>query len=153
MSDEVAAARASAGSDLKFLLDREMVDSNFQDQLLGAGVNSVKQFAALVKDRDELMTVLDSEFTIPGEGLVKRVAMSRIVVAWETARARASKAAEAEADCEVMMTPKQVRPNDFRAMKETYESTWLLLEPTVPTSRRSPTTWRRESYGRRRCPK
>ena len=70
----------------------------------------MKQFGALVKDRDELKTVLDTEFTIEGMGLAKRVAISRIVVAWETARARATKAAEAEAEREAQVTPKQVRP-------------------------------------------
>ena len=70
----MAATRAPANSDLKFLLDRENVDSSFQDQLFAAGVSSVAQFGALVKDQDELKTVLREEFAIPGEGLAKRVA-------------------------------------------------------------------------------
>ena len=69
-----------AGTDLKFLLDRENVDSGFQDRLFTAGVTSVKQFGALVKDHDELKTVFDAEFTIGGTGLAKRVAISRIIV-------------------------------------------------------------------------
>ena len=89
------AARAPANSDLKFLLDREGVDIAFQTQLFAAGVSSVAQFGALVKDPDELRTMLQEDFTIPGEGLAKHVAVSRIVVAW--ARARATRAAEADA--------------------------------------------------------
>jgi len=120
---------------LRFLLDRENVDTAFQEQLFGAGVLSVKQFGALVKNQDELKTVLESEFTIAGEGLAKRVAVSRIVVAWEAARARATKAAEADAEFEIQRTPKQLLPNDFRAMKDAFEGKWWPLEPKKTPAR------------------
>ena len=124
---ETLAAREAAGADLKFLMSRENVGQDFQDQLYVAGITSVKQFAALVKDAEELKKVIDEEFKVEGTGLARRVAISRIVVAWEAARARSSRVAELDAEYEAQNVPKRVGSNDFLSMKEAFEEKWWPL--------------------------
>ena len=48
------AMAAQPSAELKFLLNREEVPDNIQNTLFEAGVRTVKQFGALVKDTDEL---------------------------------------------------------------------------------------------------
>ena len=93
---EKTAALNSATSDLKFLLDREGISQDVQLAFYHGGVSNVRQFAAFASDVNDLRETLKSVFGLdPGSSLKVRILVSKVVVAWEAAKARASKMAEA----------------------------------------------------------
>ena len=53
---EVTQALESAGSDLRFLVDREKVDETAQAKLYISGVSTVRQFAVMFANVDDLRT-------------------------------------------------------------------------------------------------
>ena len=132
--DERKIAFESAGSGLKFLLDREGVSLDFQGKLFHVGVSNVKQFAVFAEDRAELRKLLKDNFEIDAEAnITSRVAASKIVVAWESAKARSSKQAEIEGESEARKIPKDISPSDFHSMRAAYESRhWELEDRRVP---------------------
>ena len=75
-----------------------------------------------------LRKCLVEDFGMSDANLVGKVAISKVVVVWETAKIRAEKAAEAEAECELRQEPKPVRNNDYARMKEAYEAKYWKLE-------------------------
>jgi len=110
-----------ATPELRFLMDREMVPIDLQNQFHDAGITSVPQFAAFVPNSDELRKSLKEDFGIdPSTGLPAKIAASKVIVAWEAARVRSTKLAEAEADAEIRQEPKPVRGNDFKIMTLAY---------------------------------
>ena len=115
--------------DLKFLMDREGVNLEMQTKFYAAGIVNLRQFAAFCPSVDELRKSLLKDFGVdPESGLPAKVLISKIVVAWEAARARSTRLAEAEADAEIRQEAKPVRGNDFKIMKSTYEARWWKLE-------------------------
>ena len=120
---------ASAMPDLKFLLDREGVAAEMQAKIYEAGILNMRQFAAFASDSDDLRKSLKEDFGLdPAAGLPTKIAISKIVVAWDAAKVRSQKLAEAEADAEVRQEAKPVRGTDFKVMREAYESKWWKLE-------------------------
>ena len=119
----------AATSDFKFLLDREGVPIELQTRFFDAGIINLRQFAAFVPDTDELRKSLKDDFGLdPGTGLPAKILISKVVVAWGSAKVRASKLAEAEAEAEVRREAKPVRGTDFKALREAYEAKWWKLE-------------------------
>ena len=114
--------------DLKFLFDREGVAADTQKAIYEAGILNMRQFAALVPDAVGLRKCLEEDFGMSGATLAGKVAISKVVVVWETAKVRSEKAAEAEAECEVRQEPKPVRNNDYQVMREAYETKYWKLE-------------------------
>ena len=127
-------AMASAMPDLKFLLDREGVSAEVQAKFYEAGILNMRQFAAFAPDVEDLRKSLREDFALdPAAGLPTKIAISRIVVAWDSAKIRSQKLAEAEADAEVRQEAKPVRGNDFKVMREAYESRrWKLDKEQTP---------------------
>ena len=122
-------AMAAAMPDLKFLFDREGVASEMQARFYEAGILNMRQFAAFAADGEELRKSLKEDFGLdPAAGLPTKIAISKIVVAWDAAKIRSQKLAEAEAEAEVRQDPKPVRANDFKIMREAYEAKWWKLE-------------------------
>ena len=104
--------------DLKFLMDREGVNLEMQTKFYAAGIVNLRQFAAFCPSVDELRKSLLKDFGVdPESGLPAKVLISKIVVAWEAARARSTRLAEAEADAEIRQEAKPVRGNDVKIMK------------------------------------
>jgi hypothetical protein len=123
------AAFLTASSDLKFLLDREGVDEDFQAKLYHVGVANVKQFAAFAKDRADLKKITRESFEIDADADIQsRVKVSRIVVAWDVAKARSAKQAEIEGESQCRRVPKDIGASDFQAMREAFETRWWELE-------------------------
>ena len=126
-------SESAASSDLKFLFDREGVAAEVQTGIFDAGISTVRQFAALVPDVAALRKCLVEDFGMSDSNLAGKVAISKVVVVWETAKVRSEKAAEAEAECEVRQEPKPVRNNDYTRMKEAYETKyWKLGNDHLP---------------------
>ena len=121
-------SESAASSDLKFLFDREGVAAEVQTSIYDAGISTVRQFAALVPDVAALRKCLVEDFGMVDANLAGKVAISKVVVVWETAKVRSEKAAEAEADCELRQEPKPVRNNDYTRMKKAFETKYWKLD-------------------------
>ena len=128
--EEQARAMAAASSDLRFLFDREQVDPDVQKHIFHVGVLTVRQFAAFAKDAEDLREI----FRTGGLGidptgpLQERVKMSRVLVAWESAKTRATRVAEKEGESEVRQEPRQLRSSDYLGTKEGFEARWWELD-------------------------
>ena len=126
---EVTQALESAGSDLRFLMDREKVDETVQAKLYISGVSTVRQFAVMFANVDDLRDVLMADFGLdPAAGLADRVKISRVLVAWETAKGRAAKSIEIDRECEMRGEPKVILASDYQGMKATFENRFWELE-------------------------
>jgi hypothetical protein len=113
----------AAGSDLVFLMSREGVDKTIQGKLYHIGVTSVKQFAAFAEDKGELRRILKENFEVDAAADISaRVKISKVLVAWDSAKARAAKLAEADGDAEARHIPKEITSSDGQAMRATYEA-------------------------------
>ena len=65
---EQVAILAKAGSDLKFLLDKEGVNIGFQVDLIKEGVLNIKTFAAIFTDTVNLRDTLKTDFGLGPAG-------------------------------------------------------------------------------------
>ena len=132
--EQITLAMSSANADLKFLMDREGVSLNIQSQLYHAGVVKTQQFAAFVADVDELRKTLKEDFNLdPTGNLANRIELSKVVVAWESAKGRSVKMTEIEADSEAREQAKPIRIADFKAMRDAYQAKyWKLDAKQVP---------------------
>jgi hypothetical protein len=93
------------------------------------GVVNVKQFAAFAEDRADLKKIAKDNFEIDMDvDMANRVKVSKIVVAWDTAKARSTKQAEIEGESQFRRVPKDLGPGDFQAMRESFETRWWELE-------------------------
>lgn len=128
---EAVEARAGAQPDLRFLMEREKVPEKLQDEVYKIGIQTVRQFAALASTAANLATVCKELGTDPATGLVARVAASRFTVAWESAKVRAAKQAEAEADSDIRAVPKPLWSMELATMKQTFEKRWWPLEDNM----------------------
>jgi hypothetical protein len=132
---EIAGIWAKAGSDLKFLLDREGVQEITQSRLFYIGVLTVRHFASFVEDKTELRKTLKQSFDMdPDTGDIwVRVHISKVLVAWDAARARATKLADAEGDAEARGVPKDVSSSDYHSMRATFEARyWEVTDRELP---------------------
>ena len=64
----------------------------------------------------------------PAAGLVDRVKISRVMVAWETAKCRAAKSIEIDQEREMRGEPKVIMTSDYQGMKDTFENRFWELE-------------------------
>ena len=80
---------ATIASDLKFLYDKEGVPDEIVEKLKTAGVLSLKQFSVLVDTPEELRAIGKTDLGIDGAQLSGKVQLSRLICAWNAARARA----------------------------------------------------------------
>ena len=102
MAAAMELAMASAMPDLKFLLDREGVAADLQVKFFEAGIVNLRQFAAFAPDAEEMRKSLKEDFALdPAAGLPTKIAISKVMVAWESAKIRSQKLAEAEAEAEI----------------------------------------------------
>ena len=111
-----------ASSDLKFLFDKEGVDRMVQAKLYDAGVFTVKQFAVLCKDMDELREMSKDSLGIdPSKGLKDKAKLSKVLVAFEVAKARSTRLAELDGDASAREVPKSLPATDSRGMRDSFE--------------------------------
>ena len=129
-------ASSTGSSELTFLLEREGVEADFQTKLLGAGVNTVGKFAALVDSQAELRDLLKDEFGMDSRagGLKVKAAVAAVLVSWAAAKKRQEKRAELEGELDARGEPKPVGVNDALAMKQAFETRfWTLEEERTPS--------------------
>jgi hypothetical protein len=73
----------------------------------------------LVKNNFEIDTDAD---------IASRVKVSKIIVAWDSARARSTKQSEIEGEREARKVPKDLGASDYQAIRATYEARFWELE-------------------------
>ena len=105
---------AKVGSDLIHLFDSSRVAEDLQNKFYEAEVSSVKEFAAMFESTASLRDLLKKDFGLDeSESVASRVKVSKLVVAWEAAKARTTKLAEMDGEAEVGEVPKRVALPDF----------------------------------------
>jgi len=131
--DQRAEILKSASADIRALFDRKSVDEDFAVKLYSIGINTVELFATFAKDEEELHKLAKAHFEIDSEDILQRVKLSRITVAWQTAKTRAAKQTEQDGDCDVRRVPKDLAHSTAIAMRTTFENNfWELQEKQVP---------------------
>ena len=125
---EIEENRAKASPDLRFLLDREGVSLIIQARLVHAGVTTMRQFGACFTTSEDLRSVAKEDFALDPTVMAQRVELSKLVVAWESAKIRSTKLTEAEADAEVRQEAKLLKGTDVNTIRKSYESKWWKLE-------------------------
>ena len=116
-------AIAKANPDLRFLFDKENVDVEFQYSLYDLGVLSVKSFAVLAKDVDDLKKVLKADLGLDPEGSIReRIKAGNVVCAWEAAKARSAKALEMACDAQSRGVPADLPTNDYQNTRDAFEA-------------------------------
>ena len=99
---------STIGSDLIHLMDSAKVPEEVQNKFYEAQVDSVRSFGALVETGTAMRELLKKELLFDeGEHLATRANISKVIVAWENARARTAKHAEIEAEAETRDVPKK----------------------------------------------
>ena len=118
-----------AKPDLKFLFMKEEVHEDIQKQLIDSGVTSVKQFAALVKDADEMRELAADQFGLGDmKILANKVKMSNLVCAYNSSKARSSEIDKVDAENDVRQVPKIIAGRDFLTMRAAYKAKYGNLD-------------------------
>ena len=117
-------------------MDKEKVDRNIQARLYDAGVLSVKQFAVMFKDIEDLReTAKESLGVDTTKGLKEKAKLSSLLVAFETAKNRQTKMAEMEGEAVARQLPKTLPSTDYRGMRDAFHKKfWTLDETRVPST-------------------
>jgi hypothetical protein len=130
---DVAAVLATAGADIRFLFDRKGVDAGFAVKLYSIGITSVELFAVFAKDQGDLEDILKRNFDIDPADIFSRVKISKIVVAWLSAKTRAQRQTEQDGDCEVRRVPRDIPLTSVAAMYSAFElAHWQLDDKQKP---------------------
>ena len=127
-ADEIKTVMETAAPDLKFLLDREGIALITQARIVHAGITTMRQFGAFFTSAEDLRKVAKDSLGLDPDVLAQRVELSKLVVSWESAKVRATKLAEAEAEAEIRQEAKQLKGTDVNAIRKAYEAKWWKLE-------------------------
>ena len=118
-----------AKPDLKFLFSKEEVADDIQKNLIDAGVTSIKQFASLVKDADEMRELAADQFGLGDlKILANKVKMSILICAYNAAKARSSEVDKVDAENDVRQVPKTIAGRDFLTMRAAFKDKYGPLE-------------------------
>eukprot|EP00974_Lingulodinium_polyedra_P055044 5294070-Lingulodinium_polyedra.AAC.1 len=135
-AEQRAAARAAAGADLVFLLDKEGVGGNYQELLYHVGVCTLPRLAAFARDVEDLKGVLRADFELdPAASIEARVQVAAVICAWQAAQRRTERLAEIEGDADARQLRKPLPPSDHTAMRRAFEQRWWRLEDSEVPAR------------------
>jgi hypothetical protein len=126
---------SGASAELKFLMNRESVDSAVQDLVVNAGVKTVKHFASLAKDTEDMRDLAKQHFGLGETSLATKVNLSCLICAFNSAKARAAEMDKLDAENEVRAQPKVIPSSDFLAMREAFKSKYWPLEDSRTPAR------------------
>ncbi len=73
-------------------------------------------------------TVLKDNFELDPKDLPSRIKAGRVIVAWLAAKARATKQADLDGECEARKVPKDIGTSDVAATRRSFERAWWELE-------------------------
>ena len=130
--DEASAAYESAGSDLKFLLEKQGVTRENQVIFYHIGVVSIEKFGNIAKDRDDLVAMLKEHWGIDQDNsLPERVQVAAVVCAYTNAKTRVQRSAEVDAEYDVQEWTKPVVAGEWAAMRAALEKRQGTLDDKV----------------------
>lgn len=134
--EEKTVALAKAGSDLRFLLTKEEVDTDLQAILYHVGVTTVSRFAALAETAEQVKVLCRNDMAVDSDAdLVARVRVTKLLVAWKAAISRTTKVAEVEGEMESRRLTKPLLASDYSNMRRAFEDRWWLLDDKQTPSR------------------
>lgn len=122
-----ASAPPKTTAELDFLFDREGIAPETQKKVRDAGVLTVRHFAGLAATSDGMREILTKDLEVDTSTFAGKVAASKFLAAWESAKARSSKVAQVEAEAEIRQDAKPIITSDYKAMREAYEAAWWPL--------------------------
>eukprot|EP00973_Karenia_brevis_P066923 9303757-Karenia_brevis.AAC.1 len=107
LGDEAqAAAMKRARADLRFVMKDNEVSEEVQGVLYHNGFDKLKSFVGIGETRAEVKEVLRTDFELDvTENIQIRVAVSRVMSAWEDAKLQQSKESEARAEARAAQIP------------------------------------------------
>ena len=131
---EKKAALEKGSSELRFLLERNNVDNDLQAMLFHTGVVSLPVLATIATSASELKDLVRDEFGVDStKGLVERVKVANLLVAWENATVRSKKQSEIEGELSTKHLIKPMSSADYINMRQTWEARfWMLDDEFVP---------------------
>ncbi len=84
------------------------------------GILKTRSFARLEPDEQSLRDLLKKEFEI-GEGIAERITIAHVLVAWDSAKERVKRQAEAVTEARVHGTTPELPKADDNSMRQAYE--------------------------------
>ena len=121
-ADQEKDADQAAGTDLRYLFDRQEVTKANQLLFYHHGVTTVEKFASFSKDREDLVGVLKEHWGLDQDAdLTARVQVAAITCAFANAQKRSERIAEADAECDLQDRAKPMVPGEWAAMRAALE--------------------------------
>ena len=135
-ADEKQAALDSASSEIKFLLSKEGVSTEAQENLYHVGATTLAKLSAFFVDEADLRTVAKEELGIdPTASLQKRSELAGLIVAYNQAKTRTAEVAKHLGELDARSQTKPLIGTDFLAMRAAYEKIYCKLEDQECPSR------------------
>jgi hypothetical protein len=131
---EIDAALEKGGSELKFLLERNKVDTELQAMLYHSEITTMGVFVTFVKDSDELKQVVKDSFGIDGSAnLGNRVRVANLLVAFQLAQGRVTEQSKLEGELSAKHIIKPMTTSEYSSMKVAWERRyWPLEDEQIP---------------------
>ena len=127
-------AVSKTSADLMFLYEKEGVHKDITDKLTAAEVYTMKQFAVLVDTAEELRALAKDSFGVDSKDLAGKVKLSKLVCAWNSAKARAVEQDKTEAEAQVRSLAKPIQGNDYTSMRKYFKDKfWKLDDSKAPS--------------------
>jgi len=131
---EKTAALEMGASDLKFLLQKHGVHEDLQAGLFHVGVRTIPVLATLATTLTELKDIVKDEFGVDAAaGILERVKVANLLVAWEAATSRTKKQSEIEGELQSRNLVKPMASSEYAGMVTAWERRyWQLDEDVIP---------------------
>ena len=131
---EKTAAMELGASDLKFLIEKHGVHEDLQAGLYHVGVRTIPVLATLASTTAELKDIVKDEFGVDAAaGILERVKVANLLVAWEVATTRTKKQSEIEGELQSRHLVKPMASSEYAGMVASWERKyWQLDEDVIP---------------------
>ena len=123
----MASTPTPASAELTYILEKEKVDGEVKTKLEEAGITTVRQFAALVQNADEMRALAKASFSMDDTDLTGKAKLARLICAWDTAKARSQEVSRLGAEAEVQAQPKVLISTDYGAMRKAFEDCFVFV--------------------------
>ncbi|CAK0883391.1 unnamed protein product [Prorocentrum cordatum] len=132
----MAEPRGQLAADLRFLLEEKEVPDAVQDAMARQGYNTLNRFALLGDDRAQVRAVLARDFGLdPAAGReggpAARLAIVKVIDAWETACLRAEEDRKRGAEAKSARLPKLIGKATHLSMREAAQQIHGVIEDRV----------------------
>jgi len=133
---EQVEALTKGSSDLRYLLQREEVEEADQAMLYSIGVTTIARLAAFAESVVDFKKSLLDDFGMdPAAGLEVRLRITKLIVSYTSASARADKLAAYEGEQAARDLAKPLHVPEYIAMVQGYQQRWWALDERQTPSR------------------